>query len=189
MQLYVGLGNPGAAYASTRHNIGFMVVDALLKNRTFHEISKSSFQGLLYKQSQNYFLKPLTFMNLSGKSVLAVKQFYKIEDVIVIHDDLDLPFGAIRFKKGGGHGGHNGLKSIDQSIGREYIRVRLGIGKPKHGKVSDFVLSDFNRDEQIELDGWIAKAVEALEQMDADNWQDIASRYSQKEIKLKGSSV
>jgi len=80
----------------------------------------------------HFLLKPTTFMNLSGRSVLAVKNFYKIDEVIVIHDDLDLPFGALRFKSGGGHGGHNGLKSTDAAITAEYIRVRMGIGKPEH---------------------------------------------------------
>ncbi len=185
MPLIVGLGNPGTAYALTRHNIGFMVVDALLQNKSFHQITKKSFQGELFKAQNRYYLKPLTFMNLSGHSVLAVKNFYKIEEIIVIHDDLDLPFGAIRFKKGGGHGGHNGLKSIDQSIGRNYLRVRMGIGKPKHGTVSDFVLGNFSQAQQLLLPEWIEKAKEAIEALDSENWQDIASLYSQKKLLVK----
>lgn len=186
MPLIVGLGNPGKAYASTRHNIGFMVLDAFLSDKFSQNVSKKSFEGELYKFEANYYLKPLTYMNLSGRSVLAVKQFYKIEDVIVIHDDLDLPFGAIRFKMGGGHGGHNGLKSIDAAIGREYLRIRMGIGKPQRGTVSDFVLGDFNEEESKEIDQWIAQVIESLKAMETKSWHDVASTFSQKEIKLKG---
>ncbi len=182
MPLFVGLGNPGPAYASTRHNIGFMVIDELLRRKRSQEISKRSFEGELFKTSSDFLLKPQTFMNLSGKSVLAVKQFYKIEDVIVIHDDLDLPFGAIRFKMGGGHGGHNGLKSVDKMIGREYLRVRMGIGKPKQGSVVDFVLGNFNDEEQAYLEEWIAKTVEAIDALADLGWEDAASKFSQKKM-------
>ena len=128
--LIVGLGNPGNDYEKTRHNIGFMVIDELIARHNASKLSSSSFEGELYKFKNHLLLKPLTFMNLSGNSVVKVKNFYKIEDVVVIHDDLDLSFGALRFKKGGGHGGHNGLKSIDAMITKEYLRVRMGIGKP-----------------------------------------------------------
>ena len=107
--LIVGLGNPGPDYEKTRHNIGFMVIDELIKRHNAQKLSSSSFQGELYKFSNHLLLKPLTYMNLSGNSIVAVKKFYKIDDVVVIHDDLDLPFGTLRFKHGGGHGGHNGL--------------------------------------------------------------------------------
>ena len=108
--LIVGLGNPGSDYENTRHNIGFMVVDELVKRKSARKLSSSSFSGELYKFQNHFLLKPLTYMNLSGESVVKVKNFYKIEDVVVIHDDLDLPFGALRFKKGGGHGGHNWIE-------------------------------------------------------------------------------
>ena len=121
MTLIVGLGNPGKEYAQTRHNIGFMVLDAIAAKYSKTEISKTSFQGELFKSGSLLFLKPSTFMNLSGKSVQAVYNFYKVENVIVIHDDLDLAFGALRFKKGGGSGGHNGIKSIDEYIGANYL--------------------------------------------------------------------
>lgn len=184
MALFVGLGNPGTTYASTRHNIGFMVIDALI-NKTFSQnVSKSTFKGELFKTPQNFYLKPQTFMNLSGESVIVVKNFYKIEDVIVIHDDLDLPFGAIRFKSGGGHGGHNGLKSIDSHISRDYVRIRLGIGKPEFGSVSDFVLGKFTPNESKHLDSWIEKVVEAIDAMDSDTWENVASKYSQKSLNV-----
>ena len=122
-------------------------------------------------------------MNLSGRSVLAVKNFYKIDDVLVIHDDLDLPFGALRFKKGGGHGGHNGLKSIDGAIGKEYIRVRMGIGKPIHkGEVADYVLSAFSKEETAHLKTWIERAADAVEQFGSMSLEEVSSRYSIKQI-------
>jgi len=189
MQFLVGLGNPGSTYASTRHNIGFMVIDALLRRLTTQEISKKSFEGELFKSPDYFLLKPLTYMNLSGKSVLAVKQFYKIDMPVVIHDDLDLPFGAIRFKMGGGHGGHNGLKSIDGAIGKEYLRVRMGIGRPKHGSVVDFVLGKFYDEEQPYIDEWIDKAIDAIFALETLKWDDVASQYSQKKISVKVDNV
>ena len=186
--LIVGLGNPGTDYKDTRHNIGFMVIDELVRRHNATKLSSSSFQGELYKfqnasvSLENHFLlKPLTYMNLSGESVIKVKQFYKIEDVVVIHDDLDLPFGALRFKKGGGHGGHNGLKSIDAKISREYIRIRLGIGKPEHkGEVASYVLSPFNEVEEKCLNKLITKAADAVEFLLTHSLEDTSSKYSQK---------
>ncbi len=162
--LIVGLGNPGDDYDTTRHNIGFMVIDELIARHNASRCSSSSFQGELYKFHNHFLLKPLTFMNLSGKSVVKVKNFYKIEDVVVIHDDLDLPFGALRFKKGGGHGGHNGLKSVDEHITKEYIRVRMGIGKPEHkGEVVSYVLGKFTTQEQECLEKFVAHTADAIE--------------------------
>lgn len=130
---------------------------------------------------QHFLLKPLTFMNLSGRSILAVKNFYKIDEVIVIHDDLDLPFGALRFKSGGGHGGHNGLKSADAAIGADYTRVRMGIGKPEHkSQVADYVLHPFSSDEQAKLSQWIARAADAAEMLLTQNCSDVAAKYSMK---------
>jgi len=147
------------------------------------KISSSSFQGELYKFQNHFLLKPLTYMNLSGESVLKVKQFYKLEDVVVIHDDLDLPFGALRFKKGGGHGGHNGLKSIDSKISREYTRVRMGIGKPEHkGEVSSYVLDPFSQSEQKYLKEWIEKSCEAIEYLLTNSLENTSSKYTQKAI-------
>jgi peptidyl-tRNA hydrolase, PTH1 family len=184
--LVVGLGNPGAAYALTRHNIGFMVIDELCRRHDVQNISKASFQGDLFKLSSHYLLKPNTFMNLSGNSIIAVKQFYKIDEVVVIHDDLDLPFGAVRFKYGGGHGGHNGLKSTDASISKEYIRVRMGIGKPEHkGEITSYVLSPFNDVEASHLSSWIAHTADAVEKLFDLGWEDVASKYSIKSFQLQ----
>ena len=181
--LIVGLGNPGSIYANTRHNIGFMVIDELVKRTSATAISKASFEGELFKHKDFYFLKPMTFMNLSGRSILAVKNFYKIDKVLVIHYDLDIPFGALRFKFSGGHGGHNGLKSTDEAISKEYARVRMGIGKPLHkGEVSSFVLAPFSQEETKSLDKWISSAADAILKLETIGFEDVASQYSIKHI-------
>jgi len=185
--LFVGLGNPGSTYEMTRHNIGFRVIDKLVSNLGARDISKTTFHGKLFRHGTLFFLKPTTFMNLSGKSVLAVKQFFKIDmdNIVVIHDDIDLPFGAVRFKRGGGHGGHNGLKSIDSIIGREYIRIRIGVGKPEYkSQVSDFVLHDFSRDEEQEIDKLIIYLSNICQKIPTTTLNQIKSLYSIKDISL-----
>jgi PTH1 family peptidyl-tRNA hydrolase len=184
--LIVGLGNPGPAYAQTRHNVGFMVIDELCRRHLPQSVSKSSFEGELFKMGQHFLLKPMTFMNLSGRSILAVKHFYKIDEVIVIHDDLDLPFGALRFKKGGGHGGHNGLKSTDAAITPEYIRVRMGIGKPEHkSQVADYVLHPFTSAEQALIGEWVTKAADAVEMLIRASCEEVASKCSIKALAVQ----
>jgi PTH1 family peptidyl-tRNA hydrolase len=183
--LFVGLGNPGAKYENTRHNIGFRVIDKLVDDSNARDISKFSFEGELYRSVDALFLKPTTFMNLSGKSVIAVKNFFKIdlEDIIVIHDDIDLPFGAVRFKKGGGHGGHNGLKSIDAAVGKDYIRVRVGVDKPQYkSQVADYVLSNFSSIESSKLDMLITHCAKACEELQNVSLNDVKSFYSLKSI-------
>ena len=111
--------------------------------------------------------------------------FYKIDEVVVIHDDLDLPFGALRFKHGGGHGGHNGLKSADAMISKEYLRVRMGIGKPQHkGEVASYVLSPFSADEVKLLDAWICHTADAVERVLERPWEEVASQFS-----IKASAI
>ena len=124
-------------------------------------------------------------MNLSGKSVQPVKHFFKIEleDVIVIHDDIDLPFGAVRFKRGGGHGGHNGLKSLDENLTKEYLRVRVGVGKPEHrSQVSDYVLHDFTEDETQVLESLIDHVAKACKVLADHELTEVKSKYSLKSI-------
>ena len=191
MKLFVGLGNPGSKYEKTRHNIGFRVIDKLVEDFGARNISKTSFHGELYRAGNLLFLKPMTYMNLSGKSVQAVKQFLKIEteDIIVIHDDIDLPFGAVRFKRGGGHGGHNGLKSLDAMIGKVYIRVRIGVGKPEHkSQVADYVLHDFSQDEAPYLERLIEHAAEACKKLIEYDLEMVKSNYSLKSVEtlMKG---
>jgi len=187
MLLIVGLGNPGTQYENTRHNIGFKVIDKLVSDFGANEISKNAFKGELFKSSNLLFLKPTTFMNLSGASLQAVKNFYKIEleDIIVIHDDIDLPFSALRFKKGGGHGGHNGLRSIDTMIGKEYTRVRMGVDKPTHkSQVADYVLHDFSKEESEVLKPWIEHTSSAIKELQKSSLEEVKSKYSLKSFQL-----
>ncbi|MBT6032958.1 MAG: aminoacyl-tRNA hydrolase [Kordiimonadaceae bacterium] len=158
MLLFVGLGNPGKKYDNNRHNIGFMAMDEIIHRHNFSE-PKMKFQGALYEgtigNEKTLILKPLTFMNLSGKSVAEAVRFYKIppEDIFVFHDELDIPSGKIKFKTGGGNAGHNGLRSLDQYINKEYHRVRFGIGHPgDKDRVHGHVLGDFSKTDQKWLD-------------------------------------
>lgn len=181
MTLVAGLGNPTDRYKNNRHNIGFMTVDQMIDSLKPSRISKSQFVGELYKAGDLLLLKPLTFMNLSGQSVKAVKDYYKVDRVIVIHDDLDLVFGSIRFKHGGGSGGHNGLKSIDSYIGNGYDRIRLGIGKPKNKEdVVKYVLSDFSQTQKECLELILKRASDAAKELAKSTIEQVASIYSSK---------
>jgi PTH1 family peptidyl-tRNA hydrolase len=158
MKLFVGLGNPGAKYAGNRHNIGYMAVDRIAADHGFGPW-RSKFQGVISEgrlgREKVILLKPETFMNLSGQSVGEAMRFHKLEpaDVIVFHDELDLAPGKCRLKTGGGHAGHNGLRSIHAHIGEAYDRVRLGIGHPgDKNRVAGYVLSDFAKAEANWLD-------------------------------------
>ena len=173
MKLFVGLGNPGAKYAGNRHNIGFMVVDRIQEDGGFAPW-RAKFQGHVSEgklgSEKVILLKPATFMNLSGQSVGEAMRFYKLEpaDVVVFHDELDLAPGKARVKTGGGHAGHNGLRSIHQHIGAEYDRVRLGIGHPGHkDRVAGYVLSDFAKADQDWLDDLIRGCVDGAEALAA----------------------
>ena len=154
MFLIVGLGNPGIEYAGTRHNVGFLVADALAQAYNFSAF-RDKFDGEIAEGKiggeRVYLLKPQTYMNLSGNAVVKAAHFYKIlpENIVVIHDDLDLPVGKIKAKLGGGAGGHNGLKSIDAAISSNYNRIRIGVGHPKGGGevVVNYVLSRFGKSE------------------------------------------
>jgi len=164
MKLFVGLGNPGAKYASNRHNIGYMAVDRIAADHGFAPW-KSKFQGQTTQgrlgRDRVILLKPETFMNLSGQSVVAAVKFFKLDpfDVTVFHDELDLVPGKMRLKSGGGHAGHNGLRSIHQHLGPEYNRVRLGIGHPGHkDRVAAYVLHDFAKSDQ----DWISDLMQGI---------------------------
>ena len=158
MQLFVGLGNPGGKYARNRHNIGFMAMDQIASDHGFGSW-KSKFQGQISEgmlgSEKVLLLKPETFMNLSGQSVGEAMRFYKLEpeDITVFHDELDLAPGKLRVKNGGGHAGHNGLRSLHQHIGESYARVRLGIGHPGRKElVAQYVLHDFAKADADWLD-------------------------------------
>jgi len=158
MKLWVGLGNPGTKYARNRHNIGYMAVDRIAADHGFSPW-RAKFQGSLsegrFGSEKVALLKPETFMNLSGQSVGEAMRFFKLQpqDVTVFQDELDLAPGKLRVKTGGGHAGHNGLRSLHAHIGEGYVRVRLGIGHPGHkDRVSAYVLSDFAKSDQDWLD-------------------------------------
>ncbi|GAB1477664.1 aminoacyl-tRNA hydrolase [Paracoccaceae bacterium] len=184
MKLFVGLGNPGAKYAGNRHNIGFMALDRIAADHGFSPWKKG-FQGLSAEGrlggEKVVLLKPETFMNLSGQSVQAAVTFYKLQlaDVTVFHDELDLAPGKCRVKQGGGHAGHNGLRSIHQHLGEAYARVRLGIGHPGHkDAVAGYVLHDFAKADQDWLDDLlrgISDGAAALAEGDATGFMNAVS--------------
>ena len=158
MILFVGLGNPSPDNENNRHNIGFKIIDAI--NQTFSlSKQKPKFKGLLTTgnigNKKVYAIKPLTFMNNSGICIRELIEYFKIQakNVIVFHDDLDVDFGKIKAKFGGSSAGHNGIESIDKFIGKDYSRVRIGIGKPNEkGDVTNHVLKDFGEEEKVELE-------------------------------------
>ena len=168
MQLLVGLGNPTTDSHDNRHNIGFKIIDAI--NQKFKlSKQKPKFKGLLttgnISDKKVYAIKPLTFMNNSGICIRELIEYFKIEpkDVIVFHDDLDVDFAKVKAKFGGSSAGHNGIESIDKFIGKDYSRIRVGIGKPeKKIEISDFVLTNFTQDEKIELEKIIQNIIESL---------------------------
>ena len=165
MRLLVGLGNPGARYARNRHNIGFMVTDAIARRYGFAAF-RNRFKGELAEGAiggeRQLLMKPQTFMNDSGEAVLAAMSFYKIvpADIVVIHDEIDLRPGKLRVKRGGGTAGHNGLRSIDALIGPDFWRVRIGVGHPGVKElVQPYVLQNFPSDEISE---WVAPLIDAV---------------------------
>jgi PTH1 family peptidyl-tRNA hydrolase len=171
--LVVGLGNPGKEYAGHRHNVGFRVVE-LLASRVGAKFGRSKrahaevAEGRLgFGGPKLVLVKPLTYMNLSGSAVASLAQFFKVplERVLAVHDELDVPFGEVRVKRGGGEGGHNGLRSMSKSLGsKDYARVRFGIGRPPGRQdPADFVLSDFGSMERKELDFLVDRAADVTE--------------------------
>ena len=188
MKLIVGLGNPGTKYAENRHNIGFMAVDRIAADHGFSPW-KPRFQGLVSDgrlgQARVTLLKPQTFMNLSGQSVGEAMRYLKLTpaEVIVLHDELDLAPGKCRVKQGGGHAGHNGLRSIHQHIGADYARVRLGIGHPGHkDRVAAYVLSDFAKADRDGLDDLlrgVSDGAAALAEGDGARFQNMVALRTQ----------
>ena len=175
MRLFVGLGNPGAKYAGNRHNIGFMALERMAEDHGFGPW-RSKFQGEVsegkFGSEKVILLKPMTFMNKSGQSVGEAMRFYKLEstDITVFHDELDLAPGKCRIKAGGGHAGHNGLRSIHQHIGPHYDRVRLGIGHPGHkGAVAGYVLRDFAKADHEWLDDLMRGISDGAEHLARDD--------------------
>ena len=185
MILIAGLGNPAQKYADTRHNVGFMLIDEILKTGGFSELSSSKFQSELFKKGSLLLLKPQTFMNLSGNSVKAVNDFYKPERIIIVHDDIDLDLGAVKFKKGGSSGGHNGIKSIDVLIGADYERVRIGVGKKRQDQdATNFVLGNFNESEREKLSEILPYVARAVEELICSDIEQIAQKFTIKKARV-----
>lgn len=169
MKLLVGLGNPGARYEGTRHNIGFMVVRQLAESAGI-ALKRQGYQGLYgvgrVAGVEATLLLPQTFMNLSGASVGPACKSLGVPpgDLIVVHDDIDLPFGRLRVRVGGGHGGHNGIRSIAGVLGNgDFCRLKIGVGRPAAGEVADHVLGGFSPAERKQLNGLLAQAADAVE--------------------------
>lgn len=185
----VGLGNPGPRYEQTRHNVGFWLIDELARHYGVALRADSKFAGevgrMRSQAGECWLLKPDTFMNHSGRSVAALTRFYRIppEQVLVIHDELDMAPGMLRIKKGGGHGGHNGLRDIVNAIGsRDFLRVRIGIGHPGHKSgVSDYVLSRPSADDQ--------RLIEASMDVLLQHWQVLQRGDLQQAMQLVHSAT
>ena len=183
IRLIVGLGNPGAKYERTRHNAGYWWVDAIAAARRAAWSKETKFSGWVAKVREGdrdiTLLKPATYMNESGRSVAAMVRFFRIEpaDMLVVHDELDLPPGAVKLKKGGGTGGHNGLNDISDALGtKDFWRLRIGIGHPGHRDlVSDYVLDRARREEQELIDPALERSLQLLPRLtgrmvDAMTW-------------------
>ena len=188
--LVVGLGNPGPEYAMNRHNVGFMVVDLLAQRigGKFKRAGKAQAQvlegriGPAGPASRRVILaKPMSYMNLSGGPVNALKDFYKVPvaNIVAVHDELDIDYGTLRLKLGGGDNGHNGLKSMTKAMGAEYHRVRFGIGRPPgRMQVADFVLKDFSSGERKELDYFVDRAADAVEALVIEGLERAQGTYN-----------
>ena len=188
MKIIVGLGNPGIPYRMTRHNIGFQVVDRLAK-LSHIPIRTKRFKSLYGKgwidSQQAILVKPITFMNRSGEAVKKVTDFFHlgIDDLVVVHDDLDLALGRIRFKQKGGDGGHQGVRSIIEMMGgNNFLRLKVGIGRPPVGmEPAEYVLEAFERIEQSRLDGILSQAAEALKVVFLEGLQKAMNQFQKKE--------
>jgi peptidyl-tRNA hydrolase, PTH1 family len=182
--LVVGLGNPGRKYENTRHNIGWLVVDELARRHggSFRSKFSGQLSELRLGDLKLALLKPETFMNDSGRARSAAARFFKVdpEDVLVVHDDVDLEEGRLQARQGGGLAGHNGLRSVAQAVGsQEFQRLRIGVGRPGRGdrrSVADFVLSDF--DAGTDVDELVTRSADAVETMAADGVEEAQRRYN-----------
>jgi len=187
-RLIIGLGNPGPKYQWTRHNAGFMVLDHLSRVMGV-AVARKSFSGLFGEGSWHgdrlLLLKPQTFMNLSGRSVAEALRFHKLalSDLIVIHDDLDIPFGRVKIKEGGGHGGHNGLRSLMQELGSgDFLRVRVGVGRPVRGDAADYLLANFSPAEMASLPTLLNGVVDLLGELMKHGLPRTMSLYNNKDF-------
>jgi PTH1 family peptidyl-tRNA hydrolase len=193
MWLIAGLGNPGPRYQATRHNVGFRVIDELARQcgvpaSAFRERFHGEIASARLGDEDVLLLRPQTFMNESGRSVQAVCAFYKLKpaDLIVAHDELDLPFADVRLKKGGGDGGNRGIRSVSGALGPDYIRIRLGIGRPApdfRGDPADFVLQAFPSAEQAAVEQMVARAAEAASRVTSLGLEKAMNRINQRPLR------
>ena len=209
MKIIVGLGNPGSKYLFTRHNLGFIVIDALSENKAYQKKYKSQIQKTEIENETVLLVKPQTFINLSGQAVREIVHFYKtpLENLLVIHDDKDLPFGTMKFQKSRGHGGHNGIKNIHQELNsKDYCRLKMGVAINKHltkdtasflnpsrtidilpflkraeKNTADFVLSPFNKQEKKELPTLLDRGVKAIECFIKEGFHQAGNQFNSKD--------
>jgi len=189
MRFIVGLGNPGNAYADTRHNVGFMVVDelarrgrALLESRQSVRLGQSVIAG-----EQTMLIEPQLYMNRSGTALADVIPAVSASELIVIHDDLDLEVGCVRVKRGGGNAGHHGLDSIAEYAGSAFARVRIGIGRPARGEdIVDYVLSPFSEDQRVAVDAAIQRAADAVESLLGEGDEKTMNRFN---VRTRGGAT
>lgn len=186
MKLIVGLGNPGIEYQNTRHNIGFMMLDSYASSHNF-TFSKTKYNGMyaeiFFGSEKVIFLKPLSYMNLSGEVVRKFVDYYHIDvqDLLIIHDDLDLPFGKIKVKPSGSSGGHNGLKNIEFHLNTQnYKRFKIGISNNKQINTKDYVLGKFSREELEEISHLAIRVSEMIDAFLAKDFSDIMNQYNRK---------
>ncbi len=188
IKLIVGLGNPGAKYLETRHNAGFWFIDSLVYEKNITLAQSSKFKGelgdFIWQADKRFVLKPTTFMNASGESLQAVSHYYKInpDEILVAHDELDLPAGTIRLKKSGGHGGHNGLRSIISHLGsKDFWRLRIGIGHPgDKRKVIDYVLGRITQSDRQAVDEGLTEVMRNLDDLLGGNHEKFMNRVHSK---------
>jgi|SRR5699024_5592537 len=187
MKCIIGLGNPGKKYKETRHNIGFLVIDELV-NRQQLSLSKSKFKCQYemsnLQQEKVIFVQPQTFMNLSGEGVRPLLDYYNIdiEDIVVIYDDLDLPVGKIRLREKGGHGGHNGIRSLIEHLGtKEFKRIRVGVGRPANAQpIVSYVLKPFAKEETDDVNHAIMVSADAAETWVEKSFNEAMNQFNQK---------
>lgn len=188
MKMIVGLGNPGKQYETTRHNVGFMAIDQVASDYQLNWSLDTKFQAKVATAIINgekvLFVKPMTYMNESGRAVEAIRHYYKVDpvDILIIYDDLDLPTGKLRLRQSGSAGGHNGIRSIIAQLGKQnFKRLRIGIDRPKQQSVVDYVLGKVTDDEKEKLDAAFARAQEAVEDwIQQDDFNKVMNQFNQK---------
>ena len=187
MKIIVGLGNPDPKHSLTRHNLGFVLIDAIVRGNNFEKKHKSLIRKIKIEETTVLLVKPQTFMNLSGQAIKEIVHFYKkpLEDLLVVHDDKDQLFGRMKFQKDRGHGGHNGVKNIHQELGSsDYCRLKIGIAPPGpiQQSTSQFVLSPFQPDEEKQLPTVLQRGVEAVCSFVTHGLSFSASQFNSKKL-------